>query len=82
MARTAAASVGVDRVAVGGFTVESLRAEEEEGLPYRRTRTVPPEDSDAYFGTERIVRVVVCDNCPLGARIYPDASFFFSCAEA
>ncbi|KAI0249604.1 hypothetical protein BJV78DRAFT_654647 [Lactifluus subvellereus] len=41
-----------------GSTVEGLRAEEEEGLPCRRTGIVLPEDSDAYFGTERIVRVV------------------------
>jgi hypothetical protein len=60
----------------GTFTVESSSAEDDEGLPYRRTGIVLPEDSDAYFGNERIVRVVVRGYCPLG-RNHPYPSFFF-----
>ena len=66
----------------GTFTVESSSAEDDEGLPYRRTVIVLPEDSDAYFGNERIVRVVVRGYRPLGTRNHPYPLYFFSCAEA
>jgi hypothetical protein len=37
----------------GCFTVEDM------GLPYRQTSIALPDESDAFFGTDRIVRVMV-----------------------